>query len=182
MTFLPRPPLAGAFHVNCRLPVIDSQKFCGLICSRERGYSRCRRLRTVLDLAPACLARHWLGLFLCGTNGLQRPSSFCVQGCPVAQLQWPLAHRPRWFFDPRRRHFSTVGLRESAIPSNGGQLVLAIASAATAACDTQDKAPALGSNRGHPTKEKKLSGGGNAVSFLFRMACDVDFGGCPESW
>jgi hypothetical protein len=120
MTFLPRPPLAGAFHVNCRLPVIDSQKFCGLICSRERGYSRCRRLRTVLDLAPACLARHWLGLFLCRTNGLQRPSSFCVQGCPVAQLQWPLAHRPRWFFDPRRGHFSTVGLRESAIPSNGG--------------------------------------------------------------
>jgi hypothetical protein len=63
MTFLPRPPLAGAFHVNCRLPVIDSQKFCGLICSRERGYSRCRRLRTVLDLAPACLAGIGWGFF-----------------------------------------------------------------------------------------------------------------------
>ena len=32
----------------------------------------------------------------------------------------PLVHRPRWFFDPRRGHFSIGGLRESAIPSNGG--------------------------------------------------------------
>src|SRR6478735_5234085 len=29
-------PLAGAFYVKCCLAVIDSQKLCGLNCSRER--------------------------------------------------------------------------------------------------------------------------------------------------
>jgi hypothetical protein len=52
-------------------------------------------------------------------------------------------------------------------------------------CDTKDKAPALGSNRDHPAKEKKLSGGGNACKrrFVpFPHGLRVDFGGCPESW
>ena len=152
-------------------------------CSRERGYSRCRRLRTVLDLAPACLAR-LAGAFLCGTNSLRGPSSLCVQGCPVAQLRCLWCTGPGGFFDPRRGHFSTVGLRESAIPSNGGS------------ASTCDRFSSYGSFATPKIKPRRLGATGtirqrrrnsvvevmlvNAVSFLFRMACASISAGVPN--
>jgi hypothetical protein len=107
--------------VNCRLYVIDSQKFCGLICSRERGYSRCRRLRTVLDLAPACLAR-LAGAFLCGTNSLRGPSSLCVQGCPEAQLRCLWCTGPGGFSTPAGATSLPVVCGKALSPQMGGQL------------------------------------------------------------
>ena len=76
-------------------------------------------MRTVLDLAPALPARHWLGLFYAELTACGGPSSLCVQGCPVAQLRCLWCTGPGGFFDPRRGHFPAGASKSNVVVLSG---------------------------------------------------------------
>ena len=60
-----------------------------------------------------------------GTNSLREPSSFCVQGCPVAQLRCLWRTGPRWFFDLHRGLPLYNPCEEERHPSNWGAFTVA---------------------------------------------------------